>query len=398
MNRKEFIRLSSLISASTLVPEFIKASARQLGNNPKRPLVIVQLSGGNDGLNTIIPYRNDIYFNLRPNISIELPDALKLTDEFGIHSKLHGFKELYDAGYLSVINNVGYPNPNRSHFRSMDIWQSASDASKYVNTGWVGRWLDTSCKNECNPYYAIETDDALSLALKGELQKGLAFNHPAQFYSSASNPIIQAIAREEAKNSSMSNQLAYLQKTLAEATSSAQYIHSKLKIREGKSEYPDTILGHKLKLVADLILSDCHTSVYYVSISGFDTHASQNTFHGRLLAQVNDAVLAFVNDMVEAKLFNDTMLMLFSEFGRRVKQNGSRGTDHGAANQVMLVSGTLKKQGFYNDGPDLKNLDENGDIRFTVDFREVYATLIDKWLGGDSNKILQKQFTQMQFI
>ncbi|MCC6684721.1 MAG: twin-arginine translocation pathway signal, partial [Bacteroidia bacterium] len=225
MNRKEFIRLSSLLSASAFVPEFIQASARQLGNTRKRPLVIVQLSGGNDGLNTIIPYRNDIYYQLRPNISIELADALKLTDEFGIHSKLHGFKELYDAGYLSIIHNVGYPNPNRSHFRSMDIWQSACDAGKYVNTGWVGRWLDASCKNGCQPYYAIETDDALSLALKGELQKGLAFNHPAQFYSSAGNPIIQAIAKEESQNSSMNQQLAYLQKTLTEATTSAQYIH-----------------------------------------------------------------------------------------------------------------------------------------------------------------------------
>src|SRR6187399_3634121 len=194
IKRREFLQVGSLATASLMVPKFLKAfEGRNMVLPGNKVLVILQLSGGNDGLNTVIPYRNDIYYKSRQRIGIERSKILSLTDEAGLHPSLTGFKELYDDGSLGILNSVGYPNPDRSHFRSMDIWHSASESNEYVNTGWLGRYLDAQCKGCDKPTQAMELDDVLSMALKGEENKGLAFKDPQKLFNTSNGPFIKDV-------------------------------------------------------------------------------------------------------------------------------------------------------------------------------------------------------------
>lgn len=388
---------SALATVGTmLMPHFLKALEHG-GAVPssEKTLVVVQLSGGNDGLNTVVPFRNDIYYQLRPQLALPASNVLKASDELGFHPALQKLRRLYDQGYLSVINNVGYPNPDRSHFRSMDIWQTASDSHEYLNTGWIGRYLDASCHDCQTAHSAVEIDDMLSLAMKGESVKGLAMKNPQRLHQILHNPFIAKVndASGQASNSS----LHYLYKTLAEASSSADYIYDKSKVFKSSAQYPDTALGKQLKTVAELIQSGIQSKVFYVSFSGFDTHVRQQPQHERLLNTYADALHSFVGDLEKSDDFKNVLVLTFSEFGRRVSQNASNGTDHGTANNVFIIGKQLKKAGFLNGTPNLTKLD-NGDLIHEVDFRQVYATILNKWLGANDQIVLGKRFGQLQFI
>lgn len=401
IKRRDFLQAGSLATAALMMPKFLKAFERQpykLVPQGNKVAVILQLSGGNDGLNTIIPIYNDIYYYSRPQLAIKKDSAAVLTGEVALHPALTGFKALYDEGSLGILNSVGYPNPDRSHFRSMDIWQTASASNEVWQTGWLGRYLDAQCNGCGRPTQAIEMDDVLSLALKGEVEKGIAVKDPRRLYNNSHEKYFKDVsAAHTATPHSHEDVAGYLYKTMAETLSSADYIFSQSRLRPTKAAYPATELGNNFKTIASLIMSDIDTKVYYVSLGSFDTHVNQEAQQQKLFTEMNDAVTAFVQDLKDNNRFNDTLLFTFSEFGRRVAQNASGGTDHGTANNMFLISGGLRKKGLLNPLPNLADLDE-GDLKYQVDFKDVYATVLNKWLNADDKQIMGKSFNYMDFI
>ncbi|HEY8783173.1 MAG TPA: DUF1501 domain-containing protein [Mucilaginibacter sp.] len=399
MERRDFLRNTALASGAFMIPTFLKPFEALAGNGISgcKNLVIIQLSGGNDGLNMIIPYGNDIYYQKRKTIAIHQTDIIKLNDMQGLNPNLSALKEIYDQGLMSIINSVGYPNPDRSHFRSMDIWQTASDSNQFLSTGWIGRYLDSNCQSCKNPYTAIEVDDTLSLAMKGAKMKGIAVQDPNKLYQTTREPFFKDLVHDHGDSNLNEDNLGYLYKTMIETYSSADYIQNTSKTYTVTAEYPTTPLGNQLKTVSKFINSGLQTRVYYVSLSGFDTHVGQQNQQGRQLKIYGDAVAAFVKDLKQTGKLDDTLVMTFSEFGRRVEQNASNGTDHGTANNILLFGGKLKKGGIYNDAPDLTQLD-NGDLKYQIDFRDVYATLLDKWLDISNSQVLNKSFAGLNFV
>ncbi|MBL0145163.1 MAG: DUF1501 domain-containing protein [Chitinophagaceae bacterium] len=395
IKRKEFLQIGSLATASFMMPKFLKAFEKPAMVPPgNKVVVVVQLGGGNDGLNTVIPVRNDIYYRERPKLGITKDKSLLLTDEVGLNPALEAFKGLYDDGSLAIMNGVGYPNPDRSHFRSMDIWHSASESNQYVNTGWIGRYLDAQCNGCDKPTHALEIDDVLSLALKGEQSKGLAFKDPKRLYNSSNEKYYKEINADHQKGEET---IDYLYKTMSETLSSADYIFKQSKLHPSNQTYPATNLGKDLQTIASLIFSDINTKVYYVTLGSFDTHVNQEAQQKRLFTELNDAVKAFTADLKKNNRFTDVLMMTFSEFGRRVAQNASGGTDHGTANNMFFIGGGLKQKGVLNAMPDLSDLNE-GDLKYKVDFKNVYATVLNKWLGADDKIILGKKFEMLNFI
>ena len=396
MKRRDFIKQSSLASSLFFVPSFVKAFETATKNVlGYKKLVIIQLSGGNDGLNTIVPYTNDIYYNNRPALAISKSNILKINDELGFHNKLAPLKNLYDKGYLSIINNVGYPNPNRSHFRSTDIWHTASDSNVYSNTGWLGRYIDNHGKM---PYSGIEIDDSLSLILKGETVNGIATKNPAVLNRNMRTPYFENILKQQTDDHLSEHNLGYLYKTMIEAKSSAKYIFETSKTYNSTFTYPQNPFGKQLKTTAQFINSGINSQVYYVSMGGFDTHVNQSKRQDKLLNVYAESMDVFIKDLEKSDTFKDTLVLTFSEFGRRVKQNAANGTDHGAANNVFVIGKNLSKPGFYNEAPNLLDLDKNNDLKYTVDFRSIYATVLKNWLEVNDGQVLNKSFKTLDFI
>ncbi|WP_299184127.1 DUF1501 domain-containing protein [uncultured Aquimarina sp.] len=396
MERRNFIKQSSLASGLLFVPNFLRSfesvSPELLSN---RKLVVIQLSGGNDGLNTIVPYTNDIYYQSRPKLSIPSSRLLKLTDDLGFNSALKPLKQLYNEGYLSIINNVGFPNPVRSHFRASDIWHTASSREEKLNTGWLGRYIENYGEM---PYSGIEIDDSLSLILKGNSMNGIATKNPAVLFKNMNTPYFDKVLNSQTSQHLSEHNLGYLYKTMIEAKSSAKYIFDQTKIYSSSVEYQNNPFAKQLKTTAQFINSGIKSQVFYVSMGGFDTHANQINRQEKLLEIYAQAMSTFISDLEEKDTFKDTLILTFSEFGRRLEQNAAAGTDHGAANNVFVLGKNLKVPGFYNDGPNLENLDKNRDIKFTIDFREIYATILQKWLRVDQETILGSSFNVLNFI
>ncbi|SFC72612.1 Uncharacterized conserved protein, DUF1501 family [Algibacter lectus] len=396
MDRRKFLKQSSLASSLFFVPSFVKAfeqvAQSQLGY---KRLVIIQLSGGNDGLNTVIPYQNDLYYKARPSLGIKKSEVLKLNDEVGLHKSLKPLKHLYNNGNLCVINNVGYPNPIRSHFRSMDIWQTATDSDKYSQSGWLGRYLDQYGKH---PYSAIEINDSLSLAMKGEQMNAIATQDAKTLYNLSKDPYFKNVIKHQDDAHLSEHNLGYLYKSMISAESSAKYIYETSKTFSSKTDYPQNYFAKQLKTTAQFINSGLDTKVFYSALGGFDTHVNQLGAQNRLLNIYAESIEAFVNDLKTNNTFNDTLILTFSEFGRRVKQNANVGTDHGTSNNVFIIGGQLKKQGLYNDMASLSDLDTNGDLKFEIDFRTIYATVLNKWLDVNDEKVLNRSFNQLGFI
>jgi uncharacterized protein (DUF1501 family) len=406
-SRRNFIKNTGIATAgAALLPEFLKAANPQLleaiqtANNENRVLVVIQLSGGNDGLNCLVPFKNDNYYKLRPKIGIPRDELYEINDELGFHSELKLFKDFYDQGILSVVNAVGFQNVERTHIRAMETWQTASGTGDYSNrSGWIGRYLDHYCQPTCKrPYMALEMDDSLNLALKGDKTKGLAFIDPTRTYNNFNNHFYKEVAkiRDDAPEGTP---LHFLYKTLSDSLSSVNHIYERSKVFKTKSPYPLTQFGVDLRTVAELIISNMETKVYYVSLPGFDTHVDQLPKHEKILSRFSDGMKAFVKDLKANRRLEDVMIMCFSEFGRTAKENLSEGTDHGSANNVFMISGSLKKKGIYNPMPTLnpEQLDDNA-IRANIDFKSIYATLIKHWLGADDKKILGREYGYQDFI
>jgi len=396
MKRRNFLKLSGLTTTAVLIPGFLNAFEQQTVDFSGKRLVIVQLSGGNDGLNTLVPFRNDIYYSQRPRLGIKSEKLLKISDEVGFNPALTGFQKLIDQGRMGIYNAVGYPNPDRSHFRSMDIWHTASNADEYLNTGWIGRMLDADCPGSEKPWYALEVDDTLSLAMKGNLKSGFAVKDPQKLNIIVQDPFFKQLVNEY-QEARKSGELSFLYKTLAETTSSAAYIYEKSKIHKSSFSYPQAQLGVELKQIAELIRSGIESKLFYTSISGFDTHVRQTDMHGRLLGVVGNSISTFADDLAEGGELENAVILVFSEFGRRVKQNAGNGTDHGTANNVYVIGGKLKQTGILNPMANLGDL-ENGDLKHQLDFRRVYATLLDNWIGFDHTKVLGRSYEKLGFV
>jgi len=394
MNRRNFIKTSSLASGYFMLPGFLKPLEKLGLTTSQKNLVVIQFSGGNDWLNTIVPFNNDLYFKKRPRIGLKADKVTLLEKDLALNNALLPIKEFYDAGEMSIVNSVGYPNPDRSHFRSMDIWHTASESTEYLQTGWLGRYLDSSCKFS---YEAIEVDNYLSLALKGKKLNGLAVKNINLLYKEVKTPYFNdlvSVTKDEVLNED--NQ-GYLYKTLIETQSSVDYVYEKNKIISNTATYPDTEIGKQLKNIAGFISSEVTTKVYYVSLSGFDTHVAQVDKQNKLLEQYSEAVSAFIKNLKELNKWDDTLVFTFSEFGRRVEDNASAGTDHGTAGNVFLFGKNLKKKGIVNSAPDLTNLD-NGDLKYSVDFRSIYKDILQNWLQADANKIVSANVNAFNVI
>lgn len=392
--RREFLRAAGaagILSLTGTAPQWTRCLAADALRKTDRILVLIQLAGGNDGLNTFVPFQNDEYHKARPGIGLGAEAVLKLDDELGLHPSLTGFRKLWDAGRLAIVDGVGYPHPDRSHFRSMDIWHSAQPDSIDPRTGWIGRVLDNAAQSG-QPLEAAGIGIAKApLAMTGRQTASPTIQRLEEFR--LLEPAALGFVPSDA--TSGDGDLGYLQQTAITTLASAERLKSLPGKASSSSGYPTTGLGGHLHLVGQMIAAELPTRVFFVSLDGFDTHAQQAPGHAALLAELSGAVAAFVTDLDERGLSDRVLIAGFSEFGRRVKENGSLGTDHGAAASLFAIT-PAGRGGRYGRMPSLTDLDD-GDLKFTTDFRRVYATLLERWLGVPSEPVLGGKYEPLGF-
>lgn len=392
MDRRNFLIKSGVTAAGSLfVPAFLKALpvlSEEAGGLKK--LIVIQLSGGNDGLNTVIPFRQDPYFKLRPKLALNESERIRLTDDIAVNSALEPLQKYYDNGEWAIVNGVGYPDPNRSHFRSMDIWQSASDSQEFLSTGWLGRFMDQ--KGIQAGHEILEIDGQLSLANRGAEFKAISMTNPNMLYQATHSGWMEEVVQigQESGHHHHHN-LGYLYQMLIDTRESADYLKEKYVSSEKFKDFPGNAFGNKLKMIAELINARVDTSVYYTSLGGFDTHVNQKPGHARLLKTWAEGIAALIESLKRSGEFENTLIFTFSEFGRRVSQNASNGTDHGTANNVHLMSGALKRAGSVNGLSDLSKLDQE-DLIYQLDFRAVYSEILRGWFGVDDKLVLGRNF------
>ncbi len=366
-----------------------------------KTLVVIQLTGGNDGLNTVIPYGDDAYLNNRPTLGFRDSQVLHLSDKIGLNPAMTGMKGLYDKGRLAIIQGAGYPNPNRSHFRSMEIWQTAAP-DREGTEGWVGRYLDAIQSGRTSPLTGINIGNEMSEALVSAHAavptiQGLA-NFGVVFPQNGGGDTRMA-ALKQIQTSDTNTPYGHLFAQVARETyDSADQIRAGIQKYHSTVQYPTGGFGQGLHEVAELIAADLGTRVFYVSFGGgsFDTHTQQAQRHPLLLSQLSDGLAAFQNDLDQMGKSDDVVTLCFSEFGRRVHENAGGGTDHGTASEMFIV-GKPVKGGLYGEYPSLTDLDA-GDLKFTTDFRSVYATVLDRWLGVNSEQVLGSRFEDLRFV
>ena len=377
MNRRNFLSLTGTFTGGALLlPDFLHAFGSQqnliIGD---QCIVFVQLNGGNDGLNTFVPFENPLYYDLRPKIALSKDVVIGKSKGMAFHPALKGFAEMQQNGDLSVIQNVGYPEPNRSHFRSQEIWQTASDSNKYINEGWLGRYLDLQCKDH-QPTAGINLDSIDNLSLKGLEPNSITVKNPNVFKTKNQ--------KEEAGTLSDNPQLDFVRKIANSVTEGSDEIQKALAKSTAEISYPKTGLATNLAWIARLIKGNLNSKVYYTSLNGFDTHDNQLAIQNNKLTELNDALYSFYTDLKKASLMQNVTIVVFSEFGRRVKDNG-KGTDHGTAAPMFVIGGNNKGK-IIGNNPNLSDLDQ-GDLKYETDFRSVYASLLQKKLDFDYTKI-----------
>nr|WP_315151117.1 DUF1501 domain-containing protein [uncultured Flavobacterium sp.] len=378
MDRRKFLSITGTFTGgSLLLPDFLYSFGTQ--NNlvlGEQCVVFVQLNGGNDGLNTFIPFEDALYYNLRPIIAISKTEVLNSAKGMAFHPALKGFASIQQNGDLSVIQNVGYPNPVRSHFRSQEIWQTAPTHQEYLNNGWLGRYLDLQCK-EHQPTAGINLDNIDNLALKGEEPNSITVKDPNRFRTKSK-------AENEGQLSD-NPQLDFVRKIANSVIEGSDDIQKALtKSAPSDVIYPKTDLAKNLEWISKLIKGNLNSKVYYTSLGGFDTHDNQLAIHKNKLTELNDAVYSFYEDLKKSQQLQNVTIIVFSEFGRRVKDNG-RGTDHGTAAPMFVIGGNNRGK-IIGNNPNLSDLD-NGDLKHQIDFRSVYASILKNKLAFDSSKI-----------
>jgi uncharacterized protein (DUF1501 family) len=426
VTRRAFLRTSLLGAAlSWTIPVFLERtfmtlnaqaadSSIQTATGKDHPiLVVLQLAGGNDGLNTIIPFEDDLYYKSRPTLAIPKEQVLSIDGLIGFNPSLAPLKNVYDGGNLAIIQGVGYPNPNRSHFRSTEIWQTASDAQQYLTKGWIGRYFDSCCAG-ADPTVGVVLGDQLPEAFNAANPTGFAISRPGNLGFDRENDPDEArlfaelnglepasmsgdsIGNLSGPSKSGMSALEYLQRTALDAQVSTDKIRQVLKGTKPEAAYPKSQLGNSLSLVSRLIAGGLPTRVYYASQGGYDTHAGQVNTHKRLLGELAASLAAFCNDLKAKGIFDRVLVMTFSEFGRRVTENANAGTDHGTA-APMFVCGGGVRSGLYGKQPPLNRLDA-GDLFYDVDFRSVYSTILSKWMNAPATQVLGHDFPKLNFV
>ncbi|MTV47371.1 DUF1501 domain-containing protein [Heliobacillus mobilis] len=360
-----------------------------------RTLVVVQLAGGNDGLNTVVPYRDEAYYKNRPTIAIKADTVLPLENGLGLAPSLAGIHKLYGAGRVAIVQGVGYPNPDRSHFRSMDIWNLA-DPDVQARKGWLARYME-STPDINHPLRAVVISNQMLLALSGDLSVPV-IPSLSSYSLSKDTAMVDAFKQmytPDSPNSSSSTAPYRLVRQKGNSlVVSVEKVHRLKPTREG---YLSTVPGLALADAAALIKGEPpQPQILYTQFAGFDSHAGQVQAQASQLKQVDDAVSRFCQDMDESGKADQVLLMIFSEFGRRVNENASGGTDHGTAGPVFFI-GAPVKGGLYGEYPSLTDLDQ-GDLKYTTDFRCLYATLIDRFLGGSSETVLGARYAPVGFL
>ncbi len=407
--RRDFLKTSGLVAFGATVPTFLGRTALAAEASKKDTiLVVVQLTGGNDGLNTVIPFADPEYAKLRPTLKIPKDQVKKLNDSLGLHPALEGMAMLYEDGAMAVVQGVGYPNPSQSHFRSMDIWQAASMAET-AGEGWIGKAL----KFAPSPAFHVSTkNEPAPLALAGAPARVPSITSLEDFQlrvaggsgadSRQQKSIIEGAAAMPGESISRrvsepeapgGNLLDFVSRTALNTYASSKRLQEIGKNYVAKEPYPQTGLAERLKLAAQLIDGGLGARIFYVSIDGFDTHAGQGGIagpHAALWREVSGAITAFYKDLAARGHKDRVCVMTFSEFGRRAKENGSKGTDHGAAAPMFLVGGKVKA-GVIAEHPSLAKL-EMGNLKHETDFRQVYAAVLDGWLGVPSKDVLGGEF------
>jgi uncharacterized protein (DUF1501 family) len=392
---------SAVISLSSSTPGFLlEAAAQEQKSRGDTILVVLQLSGGNDGLNTVIPYADDAYHRARPKLRIAAENVLTIDDSAGFHPAMQGFAKLLEADTLSIIQGVGYPNPNRSHFESMDIWHSCRRKTEQRPDGWLGRYLDGTAKNDGSDVPAIHLgreQQPFALAARNVRTPSIRSVERFQLKSGVDKTFRNTINEITAvERSGKNGLLSFVQSSTTSALSASRRIEKAAANYKTNVKYPQTGLAQKLRTIAQLIDANLSTRIYYVTLGGFDTHSQQAAAHSALMAEFSSAVSAFIEDIAAHDRGDRVLLMAFSEFGRRVKENASVGTDHGAA-APMYFAGKNVKAGLIGKQPSLTELSD-GDLKFHTDFRQVYATVLEKWLNWNSEPVLGKKFQTLEFL
>ncbi len=411
--RREFFRLGlgscTLLSCGMSVPGFLARSAAAAPSGDRstgRVLVVLELNGGNDGLNTVVPYADDAYARHRPRLRIPTASLHKLDDHVGLHPGLFGLNELWKQGELAIVQSVGYPNANRSHFESMDIWQTARLEPEDRAAGWLNRGVGRQAAATGGGSAIHVGDREIPRALAGDalavhslegldqLVRRIGMPEPGD--TTAHRAALDRVARMP--RGEAGSHLQFIQRSQVVTYASSARIEQILRSGGGRSDagYPDTRLARRLRLVAQLIQAGLSTSIYYVQLEGFDTHVRQLADHAALLRELGGAVSAFFADLRRSKEAGRVLLLAFSEFGRRLSENASRGTDHGTAAPVLLAGPSVRR-GLHGPYPNLVDLQE-GDPRFAVDFRRVYATILDRWLDCPSRPVLGAEFPHLDLI
>jgi uncharacterized protein (DUF1501 family) len=413
--RRDILRMglanSALLACGATVPTFLARSASVLAAQPKRPggsrvLVVLQLDGGNDGLNTVVPHSNDAYRRHRPQLHIRAAGLHRLNDNLSLHPSLQGMMRLHESQKLAIIQSVGYPNPSRSHFQSMAIWHTARLNAIPNSPGWLARCIDQRFAGDAGDAPAIHVESAvLPQSLSGGTRQVPSLPSLEQFRRRLGLPEGGSAREQRADLDQMRGHqhgtpdslLQFVERSSVITYRSSDRLESVMRGRAGTARYPENFgLARRLKLIAQLVKADLQTAIYYTQLGGFDTHASQLATHGNLLLEVGNSLKAFLDDLNEAGLGQRVLVLVFSEFGRRVAENASGGTDHGTAAPVFLL-GHRVRAGIHGPNPNLDDL-HDGDPRHAIDFRRLYSTVLDRWLGCASATVLGERFENLDVL
>jgi uncharacterized protein (DUF1501 family) len=371
-------------------------------------LIVVQMAGGNDGLNTIIPFTDPLYMQMRPTLAIPGTEALPLDTRLGLHPNLKPLARLWDEGHLAIVEGVGYPNQSLSHFQAMDIWQTL-DLNGNGSEGWLGKLVAGLVDQNGHPFTGLDIDVQTAQAMQS-IKAPVPTVASVESYSISYDPAdadrgnarLQALMKLYNSNPGTAPYAALLDTTALSAEIGTRQLHQadvlyRPAVPYPTGPYPSGPFGDGLKILAEAIVQGLGLRVGYITLGGFDTHASQQATHALLLQTLADGLSAFYNDLVAHGKADNVIIMTWSEFGRRVEENGSQGTDHGTAAPLFVMGNSVNK-GIFGEPPSLSNLDENGNLKYTVDFRTVYATVLDRWIGASSKDVLGGSFSAQNFL
>ncbi|HZU35865.1 MAG TPA: DUF1501 domain-containing protein [Gemmataceae bacterium] len=387
LSRRNFLKSSTLLALAPTIPSFLAQTARAA--QPERDgriLVVLQLDGGNDGINTVVPFGDEGYARHRQALRLPTNRLVKINDAVGLHPSLGAFGKLLDAGQLAICQGVGYPNPNRSHFQSMAIWQTARlDRARRVGLGWLGRALDGTKGGSS----LLVGSGPPPVALRGRRAVAAAIERLDDFTLAAAADPRKALSQNEPAD----DLTAFVRRSMLDAYATADHLSAIQKNSDNDAHYPQTELGSRLQFIARLIKVGLGVRVFYTTHGSYDTHSTQLFTHANLLLELSRTLKAFLDDLATARLDERVMVLCFSEFGRRVQENSSHGTDHGTAGPVFLA-GPRVRPGLVGATPSLLNL-EDGDLKLGLDFRRIYASVLEDWLGLPSQAALAGHFERL---